>query len=157
MNHRYILDEHGQPVAEPSLEKWAHFFENVALRKVANDTLFDSRVSTVFLGLDHNFAEGGAPVLWETMVFGGPLDQEQDRCAGGREQAEAMHAAMCRRVQAAAVPKSREEKLEAHIATLIQRGHVEKKTSYEIAEEITDAAEREAEEWRNRPGPGEYP
>ena len=29
-----------------------------------------SVVSTVFLGLDHNFTEVGDPVLWETMVFG---------------------------------------------------------------------------------------
>jgi hypothetical protein len=27
------------------------------------------RVSTVFLGLDHNFLEEGAPILFETMVF----------------------------------------------------------------------------------------
>ncbi len=53
--------------------------------------------------------------------------------------------------------KTRQETFTEVIATLIQRGHVEKKTSFEIAEEIADAAEREAEEWRNRPGPGEYP
>jgi hypothetical protein len=32
----------------------------------------DVSVSTVFLGLDHNFGEGGAPLLFETMVFGLP-------------------------------------------------------------------------------------
>lgn len=36
------------------------------------------RVSTVFLGLDHNFF-GGEPILFETMIFGGPLDGEQWR------------------------------------------------------------------------------
>ena len=35
-------------------------------------------VSTVFLGIDHNWDEG-PPVLFETMVFGGPFDQEQWR------------------------------------------------------------------------------
>jgi hypothetical protein len=57
-----------------------------------------SKVSTVFLCLDHQFA-GGPPILWETMVFGGALDQEQDRCSGTREQAEAMHQRMVERVK----------------------------------------------------------
>lgn len=35
-------------------------------------------MSTVFLGLDHNFS-GGEPILFETMIFGGPLDGEQRR------------------------------------------------------------------------------
>lgn len=59
----------------------------------------EAKVSTVFLGFDHGWE--GEPVLWETMVFGGPLDQEQDRCSGSREQALAMHAAMVERVKAA--------------------------------------------------------
>ena len=33
----------------------------------------ESEVSTVFLGLDHSFGNG-SPVLFETMVFGGPMD-----------------------------------------------------------------------------------
>ena len=43
----------------------------------------------------------GPPVLWETMVFGGKLDQEQARCSGNREQAEAMHNEMVERVKKA--------------------------------------------------------
>lgn len=37
-------------------------------------------VSTVFLGVDHGF-DGATPVLWETMIFGGPYDGEQWRYA----------------------------------------------------------------------------
>lgn len=48
-------------------------------------------VSTVFLVLDHNHFGEGAPVLWETMVFGGPLDARLWRFAS-REQAEQGHA-----------------------------------------------------------------
>jgi hypothetical protein len=60
-----------------------------------------AEVSTVFLGLDYSFEHHGrGPILWETMVFGGPLDEEMDRCGGTREQAEAMHAAMVERVRA---------------------------------------------------------
>lgn len=29
-------------------------------------------VSTVFLGIDHGFDDNRQPVLWETMIFGGP-------------------------------------------------------------------------------------
>jgi hypothetical protein len=46
----------------------------------------------VFLGTDHNLGDyGDAPILYETMIFGGPLDQEQWRYAS-REEAVAGHA-----------------------------------------------------------------
>ncbi|QQX80814.1 hypothetical protein JK628_02780 [Shewanella sp. KX20019] len=32
------------------------------------------RVSTVFLGLDHNWYDNGKPIIFETMVFGGIRD-----------------------------------------------------------------------------------
>lgn len=61
-------------------------------------TTGDADVSTVFLGLDHGGGLGG-PVLYETMVFGGELDGEQERY---RTRAEALagHAAMVARVDA---------------------------------------------------------
>ena len=72
--------------------KWAKCFET-ADRKVAETEIDKLRVSTVFLGLNHNFGEG-PPILWETMVFGPVQDAcycYTRRCAGTREQAEAMH------------------------------------------------------------------
>lgn len=53
--------------------------------------------------------------------------------------------------------KTRQETLIDELATIIQRGYVEQQTSYEIAEAIDAHLEAEAEEWRNRPGPGEEP
>jgi hypothetical protein len=68
--------------------RWAQWFET-AERHVAEDILSGGeettqqlheehlpgiRVSTVFLGLDHNYFRGPRPVLFETMVFGGPHD-----------------------------------------------------------------------------------
>ena len=94
----YMLDKNDKPVAEPDLLTWARWFEK-AERHVADETIGDSRVSTVFLGLDHRYSSDGPSILWETMVFGGKLDHEQDRCAGQREQAEAMHARMVKRVK----------------------------------------------------------
>jgi len=52
--------------------------------------LGDVHVSTVFLGLNHNFLRSGPPILFETMVFGGKHDNDQERCATW-EEAEAMH------------------------------------------------------------------
>lgn len=97
MSGQYILNESGKPVPEPDLMKWGTWFQT-ADRQVAVETIGESKVSTIFLGLDHAFG-GQQPVLWETMVFGGKLDQAQDRCGGSREQAEAMHARMVKRVQ----------------------------------------------------------
>lgn len=97
--NKYILDKDGNPVEEPHLLKWAMWFED-ANRNVAEEHVGKSRISTVFLGIDHSF-EGGEPVLWETMVFGGPLDQECSRCAGSRKDAEAMHANTVRLVKEA--------------------------------------------------------
>jgi len=75
--YRYIL-ENEKPVIEPYLHKWAEWFETTD-RVVEKTMVGDWEVSTVFLGLDHNFGSGGKPVLWETMVYGGPMDDYQER------------------------------------------------------------------------------
>ena len=95
MTNPYILD--GKRAVEcPDLLTWAAWSES-AHRRVAIEEINGVRVSTVFLALDHSFGEG-PPLLFETMVFGGPLDQELDRCTTW-EEAEAMHAAMVARVK----------------------------------------------------------
>ncbi len=74
----YILDADGNPVPCDDVLEWAKWFQG-ADRCVAKTEISDGvNVSTVFLGLDHNFM-GGTPVLWETMIFGGPHDQYCDR------------------------------------------------------------------------------
>jgi hypothetical protein len=84
-------------VLELDVLAWGRWFET-ADRHVGMDVLPDGvRVSTVFLALDHAFG-GGRPILWETMIFGGPHDGYQDRYTS-REAAEAGHAralALCR-------------------------------------------------------------
>jgi hypothetical protein len=72
---KYILDEHGNPKLEPDLITWATWYENGDNRRVAVTEVGEAKVSTVFLGLDHNWS-GGPPVLWETMIFGGRLSGE---------------------------------------------------------------------------------
>jgi hypothetical protein len=93
----YILD--GKiPVLEPDIHMWGAWLDN-ADRHVDKTKIGGAEVSTVFLGIDHSF-EAGPPLLFETMVFGGPLDQEQDRCSTW-EQAQRMHNDMCTRVREA--------------------------------------------------------
>lgn len=88
MNDKYILDANGNP--QPcDLETWAKWFEK-AQRHVAIDNIGKVVVSTIFLGLDHSFGQG-KPVLWETMIFGGPHDQYMDRYTS-KEEAIAGHA-----------------------------------------------------------------
>ena len=76
---KYILDEHGEPQPEPDLMKWAKWFETTERHILCDKLPNGVKVSTVFLGLDHNWSNGSLPVLWETMIFGGPHDQYQER------------------------------------------------------------------------------
>jgi hypothetical protein len=108
MAHLYILDEQGEPQPVTDVEVWGLWFEKASrlgLRTVASDRdegdpEKEVWVSTVFLGADHNFLGRGRPILWETLVFGGPLDGETDRYSS-REAALAGHQAMCQRVKEA--------------------------------------------------------
>ena len=68
---RYF-DRKGQPM---ELMEWARVHE--ADNRVSVDTIEGQRVSTVWLGLDHRFDEG-PPLIFETMIFGGPHDQYCD-------------------------------------------------------------------------------
>lgn len=90
----YILDGK-TPVAEPDSAKFGRWLES-ADRKVRKTKIGECTVSTVFLGVDYSF--GGPPLLFETRVFGGPLDQELERC-GTWAVAESNHDAMCERVR----------------------------------------------------------
>lgn len=81
MGNNYILDDQGVPVKEPNLTKWAKWFEDDEVRRVAATDLDDDiRVSTVFLGIDHRFGGTGDPILYETMIFGGEHNDYQTRC-----------------------------------------------------------------------------
>lgn len=92
MSNKYILD--GQhPVLCNDLMTWARWFEK-ADRHVASSQFGDVSVSTVFVGLDHSFGHG-EPLLFETMIFGGPHADYQERCSTW-EEAEEMHRVACR-------------------------------------------------------------
>lgn len=89
MSDKYILDENRVPVPCNDLMEWGKWLET-ANRHVAKEMVGDVRVSTVFLGLNHSYGNG-APLLFETMIFGGPHDGHQTRCTFW-DEAEKMHA-----------------------------------------------------------------
>ena len=55
-------------VPEPDLLKWAEWFQT-ANRVVKRTEVPGGLISTVFLGVDHNFQGGGPPILFETMTL----------------------------------------------------------------------------------------
>lgn len=63
-------DRAGNPVA---MMQWAQGFERDD-RKVGRDEVGEASVSTVHLGLNHQFG-AGPPLIFETMIFGGEHDQ----------------------------------------------------------------------------------
>ncbi len=104
MSERYILDSDGDPIAEEDLLTWGKWFEDASTngeRTVGRKMIGNVLVSTVFLALEHSFgAETSIPLLYETLVFGGKLNQEMERYST-KEQALEGHQAMCKRVREA--------------------------------------------------------
>lgn len=91
----YILDPRGHkypPIPVEDGAVWAEWRSKAKVR-VASHQVGDVRVSTVFLGVDHGYGEG-LPVLWETMVFGGPHDSFQKRYSSYREARDGHTAAL---------------------------------------------------------------
>ena len=88
---KYVLNQHKEPVLLDDLQLWASFFEEDEKRIVKQEyvTVLGELcspfkhpwVSTVFLGLDHNFMGKGPPIVFESMVFGGPFNHEMWRYA----------------------------------------------------------------------------
>lgn len=103
----YVLDAQGAVVEAAGVVEWAQWFERASVdrsRIVQQDYVEGSDevvgVSTVFLGLNQRLFGDGPPELWETMVFGTPLDGVQDRYTS-REAARRGHARILARVSAA--------------------------------------------------------
>jgi hypothetical protein len=93
MSDKYILQ--GKKAVPADLMTWAKWFEeHINDRIVARSEKGDVQVSTVFLGLNHQWGEG-PPLIFETMIFGGEHDQWQERCSTW-DQAEAQHAEACK-------------------------------------------------------------
>lgn len=66
LSQYYILKGKTPVICTDILERAAWF--ETAERHLAQETINDYWISTVFLGLDHNFGSSGNPLLFETMV-----------------------------------------------------------------------------------------
>lgn len=98
--HRYYNKE-GEPI---TMREWLRLHGNMKYRRIALDETSVVRasgsresveVSTVWLGMDHGF--GCEPLIFETMIFGGPHDVYQERYAT-LEEAKAGHKRACKLV-----------------------------------------------------------
>lgn len=94
-------DRQGQPIAD--VLEWARLME-VDENKFVEQTEIAPGilVSTVWLGIDHSLL-GSPPLIFETLIFGGALDQEMDRYPT-EAAARAGHERMCALARAAYSP-----------------------------------------------------
>jgi hypothetical protein len=81
--HRYYYILNNGKITPATFLEWAHWFENPTNRQIENTITEDVTISTVFLGINHDFSftdlAKKRPILFETMVFGGTHDQFQWR------------------------------------------------------------------------------
>lgn len=82
----YFYDKDGKPVH--SMEHAEKLLRDLAYKRVGDDQVAGCRVSTVWLGIDHGFnmlrdkdtpTDDYKPIIFETMIFGGPHDKYQER------------------------------------------------------------------------------
>ena len=97
---QYILEGHKPIPCDDSME-WVRWMQK-GNRIVKQETLMtkenkgcvvrEVKISTVFLGMDHNYLHQGSPLLFETMTFGG-IENDQSIClrCSTWEEAEAQH------------------------------------------------------------------
>jgi hypothetical protein len=65
-----------------TLKKWARIAaSNFDSKWIDLTVVRDIEISTIFLGMNHNFLSNGPPLLFETMIFGGEFDSCQWRYA----------------------------------------------------------------------------
>jgi hypothetical protein len=94
---RYYTINHLHEIKPCGIEEWAIWFEHNfggPLHFMFKTYAEDIEVSTVFLGIDHNFFGDGPPLIFETMVFRDGLGDEMMRCSTW-EQAQEQHREMC--------------------------------------------------------------
>ena len=69
----YILNAYQRLLRVNDVETWARWFESAhqtGQRFIKQNRMNGILISTIFLGIDHNFYGSGPPILWETMIFG---------------------------------------------------------------------------------------
>lgn len=100
MDTRYYIELHGDIITTTTdIRLWGEYMESET-RRVARHKTKSYDISTVFLGKNHNYDGLGAPLLYETLAFGGPVDEDNPmERYETREQAVEGHARMVRRMR----------------------------------------------------------
>jgi len=111
----------------------AAFFENIEGRTVRKTTITnpynpkeECEVSTVFLCIDHGLDSGKSPVVFESLIFGGPLDDWMNRYRTW-DEAEAGHVEMVDAVRQAYLKPANIKKQEAKL----RKRNAQRKTWHE--------------------------
>lgn len=92
MSSRYF-DQEGRPI---TVDDWMLLFSD---NQIARDEEGDIAVSTIYLGLNHNW-DDGPPLIFETMVFGLDDNTEYQWRYSTKEAALAGHAGILEAVRA---------------------------------------------------------
>jgi hypothetical protein len=91
----YILNEDKTTSLAVTEEEKIRAYTSIGNRRVDQTEIGNCHVSTVFLGLDHNWDIGGPPLLFETMVFHDGDGEESWRYSTWDEAVEG-HEKACR-------------------------------------------------------------
>lgn len=141
----YLLDEEGTIVQTRNPVVWGEWLETATNRVVAQDKLpRKAMVSTVFLGLDHNHSGIGPPVLWETIVFGGPFADFQARYRSREGAVEGHNRALAINLMFDLVPRRTKKALAKRNANLTWREERRVKRALERAMASTALVRRTA-------------
>jgi len=92
----YILDDDNNPIPTFDITEWGLMMNDIDRRRVADANIAGYWISTVFLGLDHQFWKG-PPLLFETAIFG-PDEVEIRRRYSTWSEAAAGHRYICEQI-----------------------------------------------------------
>jgi hypothetical protein len=99
MGRYYILRGH-EVIEEPDYQKWSEWFESdyKDVELIAESRLGGTTVSTRFLALSMTLAQDAPPMVFETTVKGGWLDNQRERFSTLQEATDG-HESWVRRVK----------------------------------------------------------
>ena len=101
MGRHFILRD-GEVVEEPDAAAWARWYEEhyESVRLIARTEVADAVVTTEFLPIGMDVSRGAPPLLFETRVRGGWLDQASELHASV-DEAHAGHRRWVEKIRAA--------------------------------------------------------
>jgi hypothetical protein len=91
MSRTKYFDRDGKEISQT---EWLKLIDDSEYSRVALDNLNGVKVSTVWLGWDHGWGYEEKPLIFETMVFEGELDQYMERFATEQEAKDGHKSAM---------------------------------------------------------------